>query len=398
MLEADAKKMHDFLFSRGSELESKNPTRSAQHSDLQWLAFVLIFIGFSITKWKMTYGHRYAVLLFLLFLNIFYIREALAYLTSRGPFTYGATYRVLREISGRFPKWTPTSILDFGAGVGMTGWAVNTLWNSDPSKRVLSTIETSAEMKKLSQGLLETGGETGARIMSELFETKLELSLSNDDKISREATGSATRALVGGHDLVVSAFTLGEINDKNMRLDIVRSLWKQTQGILVLVDVGNRWGHLVIQEAREYFRYMEEGYHFLGPCPGEGSCPRLFGDPLPCHFPVRVGLPKGLNLSPSERRTGLHSGKFSYLIVAREAKDRWNKFTTNPNNSQARIVSGISKRKGHVYMDVCSCRPGKVTEPESDDNLVFRHIVAKSAGKEAWKYAKKAKWGDKIDL
>lgn len=60
------------------------------------------------------------------------------------------------------------------------------------------------------------------------------------------------------YDLVVCAHSLLEIPSAELRLQTVHSLWKKSQGYLVLVEHGSRAAYEVIIEARDFLLSLAE--------------------------------------------------------------------------------------------------------------------------------------------
>jgi ribosomal protein RSM22 (predicted rRNA methylase) len=73
--------------------------------------------------------------------------HAVAYLYSRAPYTYMTAKRVLGEIILRMPNFKPTSVLDYGAGLGSAIWAAHDSFGDELVK--LAAIEPNKDMRKL---------------------------------------------------------------------------------------------------------------------------------------------------------------------------------------------------------------------------------------------------------
>lgn len=52
--------------------------------------------------------------------------------------------------------------------------------------------------------------------------------------------------------LILSAFTLNELPNLKVRLDILQKLWKKCDGYMVLIENGTNAGFKLIEEARAF--------------------------------------------------------------------------------------------------------------------------------------------------
>uniref|UniRef100_A0A7S1MTZ5 Uncharacterized protein n=1 Tax=Neobodo designis TaxID=312471 RepID=A0A7S1MTZ5_NEODS len=81
------------------------------------------------------------------------------------------------------------------------------------------------------------------------------------------------------HDLVVSAYSLSEIASPAERKATVQQLWKNTQGVLILIEHANAPNFDLLMEARDtILEFKNVGLWdwqptIVGPCPHEGRCP-----------------------------------------------------------------------------------------------------------------------------
>ena len=65
--------------------------------------------------------------------------------------------RILHEISVRLPKFTPETVLDYGAGLGSGVWAAHDIFGDDGLKKVqrVAAVEPNLAMRKLGKFLSE---------------------------------------------------------------------------------------------------------------------------------------------------------------------------------------------------------------------------------------------------
>lgn len=395
-LTLDVAKFRDFYFGRGLSYE-KDKNMERKSSSLK---------GNNVTK------KQKLPQISMNFAEIEYgPRESIAYLAARGPFTYAATYRVLREIRTKYPEWTPESILDFGSGVGMTPWAVQDVWSEialfsedgnarNNNHKQIHCIEKSPHMVGLAKSLMVDSVQ--GKALEDVVEFKQILGrppIQNDDKAPQ------------GYDLVVSAFALSEQPSAVLRETVLKTLWGHTKDFLVIIETGNHMGFSHILDARNLLVGSEHPSSpssssssavVVAPCMGSGRCPRE-NSIKPCHFPLRAIHRQGLGFTAQESREGIHSEKLSYLIVAKPgALFKYSSDSTDQLKG-LRVVGHPIKKQRQVLLDVC----GEISQDlETDitreqpseasstvDLEISRRIVPKSA-RFAWRLAKKSKWGD----
>ncbi|CAI2168774.1 9666_t:CDS:2 [Funneliformis geosporum] len=216
-------------------------------------------------------------------------REAIAYLAGYLPISYGPIFNVLTELKSRIPDFSPQNVLDFGTGPGTAIWATHDIWGR--SDQNFLGIDISESMLRTAEKLLSFH--------------------SNKDQIKNiEFKRYLTYEPHLKHDLVISAFTLNELLNDNVRETVLESLWNKTNDILVLIENGTPAGFKVIAEARKKILRMENkgqlnevesitdeardkknrGAHVVAPCPHDGTCP-LIASRNWCHFSQRINRP-----------------------------------------------------------------------------------------------------------
>lgn len=224
--------------------------------------------------------------------------QTVAYVASRMPAVFSACHRVLREVRRRIPDFSPSRVLDFGAGPGTAMWAVRHVWPR--SLEHFNLVEPSQDMQRAGQTLLQ-GLKNIPFIQS--FES-IELLHRKLKKTERK------------HDLVISSYALGEIPSVSDRITVVRQLWDLTKDVLVLVEPGTPQGFKIISQMRSHILWMskrkcrkkndgsvnascgidnivedkEIAKHdafVVAPCPHDGRCP-LENTAKYCHFTQRL--------------------------------------------------------------------------------------------------------------
>jgi len=257
--------------------------------------------------------------------------DCLAYLCTRFPATYAAMKRVFQE-----RKSPIYSIVDFGAGLGTSIWAV-------PETTTLHLIEKDPLFKEFGQKLSSRANVTW-----------------------EEADFTKLQTLPKG-DLYLFSYSLGEV-DPSLYPKLLRQFYSAAGEEIVIIEPGTPAGFERIYAMRTIF--LEMGASLIAPCPHHTKCP-MEGKNW-CHFSQR--LPR----SPWHRllkggELGYEDEKFSYLIVSKKSFKQEKK----------RILRIPEKRPGHVIFQLCT------------ENGVQEKIVSKK-DKENYKKSKKLKWGDLI--
>ena len=80
--------------------------------------------------------------------------DVAAYLATRAPATFAAAAEVFRQIEVARPDWSPSSILDLGAGPGIAAWAAVDAW---PGIATVSLVEAEPEMVRAGKALAAHG-------------------------------------------------------------------------------------------------------------------------------------------------------------------------------------------------------------------------------------------------
>ena len=273
---------------------------------------------------------------------------AVAYALTRMPATYAALAAVLSETRRRLPAWSPVSVLDVGAGPGVSAWAAGEIW---PALRGVTLLERDQRMIVVGQRLLR--------------EAPVEPSVT-----WRQADVTADWGRLPGEpfDLCVSSYMLNELPHAR-RLALVARLWEACGGALALVAPGTPAGFAAIREARTWL--IDAGAQMVAPCPHADACPMSPGDW--CHFSQRLARSR-LHRQLKGGDAPFEDEKFSYVVAARE-----------PGAAiAARVIRHPTVHAGHITLDLCA--PGGLLRAE----------VTRS-DRVAWRAAREASWGAALD-
>eukprot|EP01121_Diplochlamys_sp_Union-15-3_P000590 TRINITY_DN1050_c0_g2_i1.p1 TRINITY_DN1050_c0_g2~~TRINITY_DN1050_c0_g2_i1.p1 ORF type:complete len:527 (+),score=83.70 TRINITY_DN1050_c0_g2_i1:113-1693(+) len=282
--------------------------------------------------------------------------DSLAYLAHRLPGVYACNYRVLNELSTRFPNFLPKKVLDFGSGPGSASWAAREVW---PGIQRFSIVEPSDFMSGVNELVLKDFPRLSrSRFIHECPEEQ--------------------------YDLAIASYVLTELEDDQNRRVAVRSIWDRLAigGVMVIIEPGTPIGFKVVRNARTMIldlnSYTKENLaNLLAPCTHTMQCPQPAWSW--CHFSQRV---QRIKLQQDAKRgTGAvqdwENEKYSYVVFSK------GKLDTTHTSAQTRLILQPLKKKGHIYLDGCTSQ-----------GQLRRIIVKKSTGKEIYKSARKATWGD----
>ncbi|KAF5729772.1 methyltransferase-like protein 17 mitochondrial [Tripterygium wilfordii] len=250
-------------------------------------------------------------------------RQTAAYIASRMPANYSACYRVLSEVRRRLPDFSPTKVLDFGAGTGSALWATREVWPQSLEK--VNLVEPSQSMQRAGRSLIQ--GMKNLPIIHGYG--------------SIEALTKKIKKSERKHDLVIASYVLGELPSLQDRITIVRQLWDLTQDVLVLVEPGTPHGSNIISQMRSHILWMEKrkcrksmkanskagkdlvdlksGAYIVAPCPHDGRCP-LENSGKYCHFVQRLQRTSSQRVykrSKGDPLRGFEDEKFSYIAFRR---------------------------------------------------------------------------------
>ena len=219
--------------------------------------------------------------------------DALAYVVTRMPATYGAVRNVLERLRERCAEFAPRSILDLGAGPGTASWAAVDAW-----PEIESVTQADHNL-----ALLRLGGALAASSSSP--------ALRDARQVSADIAAALPPASVA--DLVVAGYTLAEL-DRTQSGSLIAAAWEQCAGALILVEPGTPGGYRRILQARELL--LARGARVAAPCPHELACPLSAGDW--CHFPQRIARSRD-HMLLKHAGVPYEDEKFSYLAAVREA-------------------------------------------------------------------------------
>jgi ribosomal protein RSM22 (predicted rRNA methylase) len=264
-----------------------------------------------------------------------------AYLITRLPATYATCTTVFREVARLASELAPESLLDLGAGPGTASWAAAETWTR---LREFTLLEGNREFVEIGKRLAKASDrlQSAEWMVADL-----------------RASPSLPTA-----DVVVLSYTIGELSDA---LGAVRRAWTAARTLLVIIEPGTPRNFKHVALVRQ--ELILGGGHLVAPCPNELDCPMARAHDW-CHFAVR------LERTSEHRRMkggalGYEDEKFSYLAFAKQPL----------RQAEARIVRHPMTHSGFIRLTLCS-------------NGELRHQTVTRSQKEAFRAARRAKWGD----
>ena len=249
------------------------------------------------------------------------------------------------------PEFTPSSILDFGAGCGTASMAA--IWHYQKSSAI-SLVEISPGMTTVAKKLLNH--KTG-----ELYTHK------NLSEVPKAKT----------FDLVVAANSINELPQSDQPTT-VSALWQRTNpgGYLILLEPGTQELSANLVALREFMVQSHGGepaFSIAYPCTHHNPCLLLKNDSGWCHRELQIARTPLLRQLDAALGFNKHTVSFSALILHKES-------TKNIPNSSAeyRVITAPQKNKIGTTGYLCGAdHQGLVTltkRSRTDENRQFEKL------------------------
>jgi len=278
--------------------------------------------------------------------------EIAAYVGARMPATYAAIYSALGYIKMRVPEFSPTSLLDAGAGPGTAWWAASNIWE---------TLEK-AELVERVTGMIQIGKD----LLYQSEEHRQSIKEPLNKNILWTEADLTSSWVPGSSDLVIAAYVINELTEKDRQL-LIQKLWNATKGVLLIVEPGTTMGWKRILQARD--ELISQGATLIAPCPHHRMCPVI--EPDWCHFSERV------NRSRLHRQ--LKSGELSY----EDEKYSYAAFTKlEAGPAKSRIRRHPIFYNGYIELPLCSDTGLKLVKITRSQKVIYRIAKHSSIGDE----------------
>ena len=277
--------------------------------------------------------------------------DAAAYIAARLPATYAAVSAALHHALLRLPRFEPRSLTDVGAGPGT------------------ASIAATAQFASLDEVTLIDNNPFflafAPRLLADAPLRYLAAATIIDQDIARLDTAPVAS------DIVIAAYAMVELAPS--RIDaLIRSLWRSTCQLLLIVEPGTPAGFRTILAARNAL--IAEGAAIAAPCPGNGPCPL---DPslglAPgdwCHFAQRLPRTRA-HMATKSVAVPFEDEKFIYLAATR----------LDVGPGERRILAPPIETKAGIAFKLCG-------------EAGLERLSIASRDKPAFKGARRLRWGD----
>lgn len=383
--------------------------------------------------------------------------EADAYMASVQPGTYASVMSALVEVRRRLgSSWIEHvlqkkggMVLDAGSGgIGVLAW--HEVLKAEWARMHEESGATSHEDAPLGKASVLAGSETLRHRASRLLDNTTFIPRLPDAVSAEEENSQQPRKV---YDLIIAPHTLWPLKQDYLRKEQVQKYWSLLNpkgGVLILIEKGLPRGFEVIAGARELLlqdhiaspnstlveasveeqvskpdensRFIEkETGMIIAPCTNHKECPMYQSPGVSqgrkdfCFFSQRYIRPPYLQRILNAKDRNHEDVQFSYLAVQRGRDQRlpahdpigkgvvqnegsataafegheWNSDAELRTDADVnplalpRLVLPALKRRGHIILDVCT-PAGKLE----------RWTVPRSFSKQAYRDARKSRWGD----
>ncbi|RJF77722.1 small ribosomal subunit Rsm22 family protein [Rhodopseudomonas palustris] len=245
--------------------------------------------------------------------------DAIAYAGARMPGTYAAVAASLNALIEITPDFSPSTLLDVGAGPGTASFAAMQAFES---LRTLTLLDANPALRELALTLTQERPRAAT----------LDYQLGD----ARKLLASAQPA-----ELVIASYVINELGDA-ARDQLADALWRATTGTLLIVEPGTPAGYHRILQARA--RLIAQGAHVVAPCPHDAACPLQAPDW--CHFVQR--LPRSrLHQHLKGAELPYEDEKFSYVALSRAAPPLWpSRVLAQPEQTKVAITAKLCTPDG----------------------------------------------------
>ena len=268
-----------------------------------------------------------------------------AYLAARLPATYAAISSVLYNMLQRLPDFSPTTMLDFGAGPGTASFAVHAQL---PSLQSFTLLDDNAPFLEVAKQLIMNAPP-------ELQQAKI---------ITHDITKPTD---LPKSDLIIAGYSLVEL-PASVQATLVQRLWQACSDVLLIVEPGTPKAYINLMLLRR--QLIENRAYVIAPCVGNYACPLTANDW--CHFSQRLPRSRA-HMRAKGANVPFEDEKFSYLVVSRH----------RVQTSHSRILAPPQTNKAGIEFKLCT------------QNGLEQKIIL-SRDKQTYKQARKLDWGDAL--
>ncbi|WOH53146.1 small ribosomal subunit Rsm22 family protein [Bradyrhizobium sp. sBnM-33] len=252
--------------------------------------------------------------------------DALAYALARMPATYAAVIASLNALIEIRPDFTPSSLLDIGAGPGTATWGAAEAF---PSLKDFTLLDANDALRTLALDL----ARDSTRLRGIAYERGE----------ARAALAKADTA-----DLVVASYMIGELGEAEQRA-LAELLWQKTHDTLLVVEPGTPAGYARMIALRAHLIAL--GGHVAAPCPHDDKCPLQAPDW--CHFTQRLQRSRA-HKQVKGAELPYEDEKFAYVALTRAPVDdrRFSRVLAQPIISKIEITAKLCTPEGLSFTKV----------------------------------------------
>lgn len=287
--------------------------------------------------------------------------DVAAYFALRAPATFAQIYGALSQTCQLFPTWQPKTMLDLGAGTGSGLWAARQVFASIDD---YTAVERDAHCARYGRELAKVIEHTHRWIEKDLARTAA---------LPQESQES--------YDLVILSSVLNECTPETLRT-ILAYAWKRCAGVLLIIEPHATYGYATIADAQQYTKSISEEENLVAP-----YIDGQFVADESIYFSQRITRPEFLRMIRQEQRkqSATTGGSvlaasdweecgFYYLAYSRQQPEIL---------PQGRIASPTVVHKGYLERSILT-----------HEGVVQNSVQKRD--KEAFRLAKKQRWGDLI--
>lgn len=271
---------------------------------------------------------------------------AKAYLAARLPATFAAVRAAMDSVAEIYSSFAPRSLIDLGSGPGTALWAASDCW---PDLQTATLVEASPAIRGIGQSLAKA--------------LAIDCQWQAGDIVKQMPS-------LPPADLVTLAYVLDEL-PMDAVASITQKLWAMTADTIIIVEPGTPAGWQRIVTARQTL--IAEGAHLIAPCTHQMDCPIV--SPDWCHFSRRVARSR-VHRQVKNGEVPWEDEKYIFLAASRQRVAL----------SGARVLSPPRLASGMARIKLCRT-----------DGVAKETTISRRDG-EVFKAARRADWGDHIDL
>ena len=226
---------------------------------------------------------------------------------------YSKLTRVFNEIRHRDANFQVDTVLDYGCQTGIAYQAISDVWKKPLKSWFYHGVDKNKPLLDLANKFIFPG-HIGTHTEDEIRNTNIRNGITLSQQLPKwnKKANPNNQNYIRKYDVVLVADKLWDIDGNEERYKILYKLWMMTGKYLIIIDKGNKEGHLLTQLARAFIlskgRYIQkpkdvfgkskefdDGYTYAPcphdkPCQNKGSCFFKSGSQTRREFTGKTGL------------------------------------------------------------------------------------------------------------